>query len=286
MAPPLHTELIMGKKMWKPAFTITAMLASACVVPESEPEVTLDPIYAPRTGDYEEDNGSPPWHAYHLINVMSGNGHLNSYDHRRYEEKVRTITGIGGGPIKDPIDQEIVGAMLGVLTNTSGMVVHLKLAAVAFGDYPDIEWKREDRAHTFRLVNGKTVEAHFCMGDDVAAGVQDPTRADSYAGKDLGAAIATKTACSDMADFQQKDQAYANVTPEPGLSATYAKTAVLAMLQDPVDGDFWHCVEVGQCKLGSCNGTWALFKGTPRCMPCRMSQVVIDPNDGPRCTSR
>ena len=271
--------------MWKPAFTITAMLVSACAVPESEPEVTLDPTFAPIKGDYEEDNGSPPWHAYHLLNVLDGNGHLNSYDHQRYERKVREATGIGSGPIKDPIDQQIVGAMLGVLTNTSGLVVHLKLVAVAFGDNPDKEWKREDRAHTF-MRTSKGVEAHFCLGDDVAAGVQDPRRADSYAGKDLGASIATKTACADMANFQQHDQAYGGVTPEAGVSGTYQSTAVLALLQNPADGDFWMCVERGDCKLDECDGTWALFNGDPYCMPCRMSLVAIDPNDGPRCESR
>lgn len=279
MALTMHSEPNMGGFMCKTAFAMAAaVLVSACVA--EPPSVTIDPIYGPRTGDYEEDNGSPAWQAGHLINVMAGKGHLNSDDHQRYEEKVRSATGIGSGPIKDPIDQQVVGAMLGALTNTKGLVVHLKLTAVAFGDHPQKDWHQEDRAHTFGYAGGAQVEAHYCLGDDVAAGVRDPRRADSYSGKDIGASKNTGKWCGDFAGYQQKDQAYGDVRPA---STNYAATAVLAMLQNPADAPYWQCVESGDCQLGGCDGTWAMYNGEPYCMPCRAALVLIVPSEGPSC---
>ncbi|HET9484324.1 MAG TPA: hypothetical protein VFO79_10240 [Xanthomonadales bacterium] len=209
---------------------------------------------------------------------MDGDGALNSPAHQRYEAKARTLVGVPAGAITDPMDQQLVGAMIGVLTNTSGIVVHLKLASPAFGDHPD-EWRQEDRLHTFNYV-GNRVEGHFCLGDDLDRGVRDPRRVDSYHGVDIGAFVFTEKACSEIARGQQDDQGYLDVKPA---SYVYAKTAILAMLKYPADYVPWSCWEVGDCGPPSdCEGAWALFNGEEFCMPCSAEYVTIT-EEGPIC---
>ena len=251
----------------------TTLLAIGCTDGSNEHTNTFAPSTDPREGD----NGGPPFSETEIIRVMDGDGAANSTAHQRYEGKARALVGVPPGAITDPMDQELVGAMIGVLTNSSGVVVHLKLASPAFGDHPD-EWRQEDRLHTFKYI-GNRIEGHYCLGDDLDRGVRDPRRVDSYRGVDIGAFEFTEKACSEISSGQQADQGYLDVQPA---TINYAKTGILAMLKYPADYIPWSCYEVGDCVPKCEGGTVALFNGEEHCMPCPAAWVTIT-EEGPSC---
>src|SRR5687767_10265041 len=135
----------MGDSMCKTACVVATVLAAGCADPGAE----LTPAFRPPPDTYNGTNGGPAFSADELINVMEGNGHLNSSHHQRYEAKARDFMQVPPGYITEEVDQELVGAMLGALTNVSGQVVRVQLVSQAFGDHPTNQWRQEDRASQF-----------------------------------------------------------------------------------------------------------------------------------------
>lgn len=256
---------------------LAAGLITACAA-----EPVTENVLRPGTGEREGTNGGPRWSAPELVNVMEGNGFRNDRAHRRYEAKARAIVGLLPGPVKDPIDQETLGGVLGVLTNTSGLPVRIGIKAVVFGDHPN-GWMREDRAHSFRWLGGPDVEARFCVGDDVERGKRDTRRADSYRKADLGAfTLTTPEACANISAGQQKDQAYIDMIPEKDV---FAETSVLATLHDPEDEEIITGLERGKLELPPPKGdlgTWVLFKGELFWAECEREFVDLT-GDGYSC---
>ena len=267
--------MIKAQRMCKTAYVFAALLTSAC----TGPGASVDSVFAPSSEPDEGTNGGPPWFTTQLVRVMDGNGHLNSAAHRRYEAKARAIMVVPDGPVHDPIDQELLGATLGLLTNTSGITVRLHFAVVAAGDYPGSGWKREDRAHMFMRRGPLDVEAFYCLGDDVDRGVRDQRRADTFNSVAIGAFTNVQKWCGDISGYQQRDQAYGDVTPD---TRTYEKTSVLGLLADPNDEDEYYCVQSGECALPACEGSLALFGGEYHCMPCAAAYIDFS-EEGPGC---